>query len=93
MLELLKQHRRGSYEDVVRRLVYQKRSVSSEMLNGAVFFPKKRGVKDISVFGAPSRGDSRPGSDLDLLVDFFRPEQVLTMSNGNGTVEASQSRG
>jgi len=70
MLERLKEHRRESYEDVIRRLIDQKRSISSEMLKDAVFFLRKRGVKNIAVFGSRSRGDSRPGSDLDLLVDF-----------------------
>ena len=39
------------------------------------FWPEiqKHGVKQLWVFGSRARGDARPGSDFDLLVDFALP--------------------
>jgi len=34
---------------------------------------QNHGVADLWIFGSHARGDSRPGSDLDLLVEFTRP--------------------
>jgi len=31
------------------------------------------GVKSLALFGSAARGETRPGSDIDLLVDFERP--------------------
>ena len=32
---------------------------------------RRHGVKELSVFGSAARGDMRPDSDIDLLVDFL----------------------
>ena len=32
---------------------------------------KEYGVKELAVFGSRARGDNRPDSDLDILVDFY----------------------
>ncbi|MEW6592215.1 MAG: nucleotidyltransferase family protein [Candidatus Hadarchaeota archaeon] len=70
MLEELKLHLRETYEDVLRRLISEKGGAStSQMLEQAVQYLKKRGVRNIAVFGSRARGDAKPGSDLDLLVD------------------------
>ena len=39
------------------------------------FWPaiQKHGVTSMWIFGSHARGDSHPGSDLDLLVDFASP--------------------
>ena len=73
MLEGLKQHQRETYEDVIRRLTSEKRGISTtQMLERAIRYLREQGVKNISVFGSRARGDARPNSDLDLLVDFPR---------------------
>ncbi len=37
---------------------------------------KKRGARNIRIFGSVSRGEDNPGSDIDLLVD-FEPDRSL----------------
>jgi len=70
MLEELKQHQRETYEDVIRRIVSERGGPPiSQMLEQVVRYLRKRGVKNIAVFGSRARGDARPGSDLDLLID------------------------
>ena len=34
---------------------------------------QKHGVASLCIFGSHARGDSRPGSDIDLLVEFASP--------------------
>jgi predicted nucleotidyltransferase len=34
---------------------------------------ERLGVKSLALFGSTARGDARPGSDVDLLVEFSRP--------------------
>lgn len=40
---------------------------------------RKWGVKDIRVFGSVARGEARPGSDLDLLVDLEPGRSLLDL--------------
>jgi len=37
------------------------------------YLSKTYGVKKIGIFGSYSRGEQRPDSDLDLLVEFYKP--------------------
>jgi predicted nucleotidyltransferase len=48
-------------EDVKRRLSEQRAELT------------KLGVRSLDIFGSVARGESGPGSDVDLLVDFEQP--------------------
>ena len=37
------------------------------------FLEKKYGVKSLAVFGSFARGEEKPDSDMDILVEFSRP--------------------
>jgi len=41
-------------------------------------FRENYGVSRVGVFGSFARGEERPGSDLDILVEFQRPVGLLT---------------
>lgn len=70
MLGELKQHPRETYEEVIQRLISGRGSAfTPQMFERAVQYLKSRGMKNIAVFGSRARGDARPDSDLDLLVD------------------------
>ncbi|MEK6630044.1 MAG: nucleotidyltransferase domain-containing protein [Acidobacteriota bacterium] len=43
--------------------------LTPDRLNALRALAAKYGVKDVRVFGSYARGDARPGSDIDLLVD------------------------
>ncbi len=77
MLDGLKKHERETYEDVIRRLISDKTQPTSQLLEKAIRYLKKRGVKNIAAFGSRARGDARPDSGLDLLVDFPRGTSLL----------------
>ena len=38
------------------------------------------GVRSLALFGSAARGDARPGSDVDLLVEFDRPIGLLHLT-------------
>lgn len=40
---------------------------------------RKWGVKDVRAFGSVARGEARPGSDLDLLVDLDPGRSLLDL--------------
>lgn len=92
MLEELKLHPRETYEDVIRRLVSKKMAPPThQVLEEAMRYLKKRGVKNIAVFGSRARGDARPDSDLDLLVDF--PEETSLFDHVGMEMELSKLLG
>lgn len=39
------------------------------------------GVCSIFLFGSVARGDDRPGSDVDILVEFDRPASLFTLAD------------
>jgi len=48
----------------------EKRPSTWEMLERAVSYLSERGARKIAVFGSRARGEEKPDSDLDLLVEF-----------------------
>ena len=42
------------------------------------FLEKKYGVKSLAVFGSFARGEEKPDSDMDILVEFSRPVGFFT---------------
>lgn len=48
----------------------KKRLDTAKMLERAIPYLTERGVRRIAVFGSRARGDEKPDSDLDLLVEF-----------------------
>lgn len=38
------------------------------------------GARNVRVFGSVSRGDDKPGSDIDLLVDFAKPASLFALA-------------
>lgn len=92
MLDELKQHPRETYEDVIRRLASEKKvSPTPQVLEQAVRYLKERGVKNIAVFGSRARGDAKPSSDLDLLVDF--PKETSLFDHVEMEMELSKLLG
>lgn len=50
-----------------------------QMENTLISILKKHDADRIGIFGSRARGDDRPDSDLDLLVDFRKPKSLLTL--------------
>jgi predicted nucleotidyltransferase len=46
-------------------------------LNGLKAELRRRGVVSLALFGSRVRGEGRPGSDVDLLVEFSRPVSLF----------------
>lgn len=44
-------------------------------------FLKKHGAAKVSVFGSYVRGDERPESDIDVLIEFAGRKSLLTLVN------------
>lgn len=42
-------------------------------------FLRKEGVIKVAVFGSYARGEEKPGSDIDLLVEFSETKGLLTL--------------
>lgn len=50
-----------------------------QMENTIISILKKHDADRIGIFGSRARGDDRPDSDLDLLVDFRTTKSLLTL--------------
>lgn len=57
--------------------VLKKRPGTAEMLERAVAYLSEHGVRKIAVFGSRVRGEEKPDSDLDLLVEFPKRTSLL----------------
>ena len=67
----------ASFSDLVRTAIRQLLLPSAAFQKTAVFnqqklavFCRKNGIKSLKLFGSLSRGEARPESDVDLLVEF-----------------------
>ena len=52
---------------------------SEEIASRLVPLLEQYGVRSAAIFGSYARGDQRPDSDLDLLVEFRSPMGLLTL--------------
>jgi hypothetical protein len=52
----------------------------ADVQRGVLAILRRRGVARAGVFGSFARGEQRPDSDLDLLVEFERPSSLLDMA-------------
>lgn len=50
-----------------------------EIINRLVNILKKYGVKKIEIFGSYARGEAKPGSDIDIIVDFEETKSLLDL--------------
>lgn len=57
----------------------EKRPGTAEMLERAISYLLERGARRIAVFGSRARGDEKPDSDLDLLMEF--PEETSLLDH------------
>ncbi|MBD1399337.1 nucleotidyltransferase family protein [Pelovirga terrestris] len=53
--------------------------MTTQMENTLISILKKHDADRIGIFGSRARGDDRPDSDLDLLVDFRKTKSLLTL--------------
>jgi len=53
--------------------------MTAQMENTLISILKKHDAHRIGIFGSRARGDDRPDSDLDLLVDFRKTKSLLTL--------------
>lgn len=53
--------------------------ISREAEQTLISILKKHDVESIGIFGSHARGEERPGSDLDVLVNFHNPQSLLTL--------------
>src|SRR5437588_585090 len=54
--------------------------VISALRNAMPALEKGFGVRSISIFGSVARGDDRPDSDVDVLVEFSRSPTLFTLA-------------
>jgi predicted nucleotidyltransferase len=54
---------------------------------------RRYGVRELSVFGSAARGEMRPGSDIDLLVEFLPDAQVGLLEHAGLMLELAQLLG
>ena len=53
---------------------------------------EKHGVKNVRVFGSVARGEDRPDSDIDLLIDYENYQDPLDFVRFQGQVEQLMDR-
>lgn len=44
-----------------------------------IFIPQEEGATKVAIFGSYARGEERPESDIDVLVEFSETKGLLTM--------------
>ncbi len=54
-------------------------SIMDEIINKLIKILKKYGVKKIEIFGSYARGEAKPGSDIDIIVDFEETKSLLDL--------------
>ena len=54
-------------------------SKNRELFKKISSFLKKEGAKKIAIFGSYARGEERPESDIDFLVEFSETKGLLTL--------------
>lgn len=54
-------------------------SHNRELFEKISLFLKKEGAKKIAIFGSYARGEERPESDIDVLVEFSETKGLLTL--------------
>ena len=52
---------------------------NAQIENTLISILKKHDAVRIGIFGSRARGDDRPGSDLDVLVDFNKSKSLLAL--------------
>lgn len=52
---------------------------NAQIENTLISILKKHDAERICIFGSRARGDDRPDSDLDVLVDFNKTKSLLTL--------------
>jgi predicted nucleotidyltransferase len=52
---------------------------NTQVENTLISILKKHDVERIGIFGSRARGEARPDSDLDVLVDFNKVKSLLTL--------------
>ncbi len=50
-----------------------------EIIDKLVSILKKHGAKRIEIFGSYARGEAKPGSDLDIIVEFEKRKSLLEL--------------
>ncbi len=50
-----------------------------EIIEKLIRLLKKHGVKKIEIFGSYARGEAKPGSDLDVIVEFEKRKSLLEL--------------
>jgi predicted nucleotidyltransferase len=57
----------------------QDRDLARRIRKAVQKLPERRSIARVRLFGSRLRGDARPDSDVDLIVDFFPVPSILTV--------------